>query len=221
MGETATFEFCAGPLPPEAFLERVPWVDLGGDTSDVWKEIWHWKCGMRKRNPNRASLLPTCFAACLPSYFRARNISSLVSLPIYGLVSKCDNTPPQHKNRRAHLSQKGCPQHTWQWLEKAIPKWVALASGNMDQNLRFCPACFILSHTHMHVKKYFPGKPPPQQETRFEVATRCSLEPNPGPDLDPAPSALCCPKETGGKQTKATKTKTWQRSTGDASCTPG
>ena len=27
----------------------------------------------------------------------------------------------------------------WLWLKKPLPKWVALVSGNMDQNLRFAP----------------------------------------------------------------------------------
>ena len=27
----------------------------------------------------------------------------------------------------------------WLWLRKPVPKWVALVSGNMDQDLRFAP----------------------------------------------------------------------------------
>ena len=36
----------------------------------------------------------------------------------------------------------------WLWLKKPAPKWVALVSGNMDQNLRN-PSCLILSHTQI------------------------------------------------------------------------
>ena len=34
-------------------------------------------------------------------------------------------------------------------FKKPAPKWVALVSGNMDQNLRH-PSCLILSHTHIY-----------------------------------------------------------------------
>ena len=36
----------------------------------------------------------------------------------------------------------------WLWVKKPVPKWLALASGNMDQNLR-SPVGLILTHTHV------------------------------------------------------------------------
>ena len=38
----------------------------------------------------------------------------------------------------------------WLWLKNPVPKWVALVSGNMDQNLRN-PFWLILSHTHIAI----------------------------------------------------------------------
>ena len=37
---------------------------------------------------------------------------------------------------------------TWLWVKNMYPKWVALVSGNMDQNLWF-PGGLILTHTHV------------------------------------------------------------------------
>ena len=38
---------------------------------------------------------------------------------------------------------------TWLWVKNRVtPRWLALVSGNMDQNLR-CPGGLILTHTHM------------------------------------------------------------------------
>ena len=47
-----------------------------------------------------------------------------------------------------NISQANSHTHTaaWLWLKKPVPKWVALVSGNMDQNL----SCLILTHTHTH-----------------------------------------------------------------------
>ena len=33
--------------------------------------------------------------------------------------------------------------------QKPVPKWLALVSGNMNQNLRFAPPVYFLSHTQL------------------------------------------------------------------------
>ena len=68
------------------------------------------------------------------------NVASLLAITFASwLWVKIQETSGEHQNR-------------WQMAvaQKPVPKWVALVSGNMDQNLRY-PSSLILSHTQMDV----------------------------------------------------------------------
>ena len=46
----------------------------------------------------------------------------------------------QHqKEALASEREKSRHEYIWLWLKKPVPTWVALVSGNMDQNMRFAP----------------------------------------------------------------------------------
>ena len=80
----------------------------------------------------------------------------------------------------------------WVWLKKPVPKWVALASGNMVQDLRI-PSSLILSHSkmsglevwgpkpHIALKEPAPGFPPVNAMSCPTRCRRCRQEPGPSP----------------------------------------
>ena len=49
----------------------------------------------------------------------------------------------------------------WQWLKKPVPKWVALVSGHMDQNLRFAPPLEFGATPILQEAQWFWGPSPP------------------------------------------------------------
>ena len=83
------------------------------------------------------------------------NKKQTVSLPFVGVDCLGDEPPvlEQVMLPWCHFEasqRKGVPL-IWLWFKKMVPKWVTLASGNLDQNLRNV-SCFILSHTHLPLR---------------------------------------------------------------------
>ena len=84
----------------------------------------------------------------------------------FTLPQTCDAPIVQPENREVGMGQKLVRKWTSGFLvlvsirtylavaqKKTGTKWLALVSGNLDQNLRFGPSCLNLSHTHFGVAR--------------------------------------------------------------------
>ena len=69
------------------------------------------------------------------------------------------------------LTTVDAPQNMWGWVKNRYPKWLAMVSGNMDENLRL-PVGLILTHTHVGflwfaLNELNKGRPSKQDTPRF------------------------------------------------------
>ena len=117
----------------------------------LWLRAAHTPAGGRPRDPRRGARnrlwAPTwllCVGFTTPKFHQAiePHTQMLWRRCLFSrcfLVTQCEGKTRLREQRSCHLavSQK-----------KTVPKWVALVSGNMDQNLRN-PSCLILSQNHL------------------------------------------------------------------------